>query len=240
MKRSLFVLMLVVLVAGAAVPAFAQDDPCFDVGGLVDETTGACVQHAALDIHSVYPLEAAQLSPALAAAIDSFINGSYAEFMSNFPATGFLPGSGNPWALDLQPETLQGVSTASVVFTRYTYTGGANGTTDYHTLTVALPAGDLLTLEDLFVVDVNPYATLQPLAEAALIAQLGDAIIPDMMTPGTEPTPENYQNWALTETTLNLYFNKYQVAPGAAGAPMISIPLSDLSDVLQAQYLPNA
>lgn len=238
MKRSLFALMLVALLAGASVPAFAQDDPCFDVGGLIDAATGACVQHAALDIHSVYPLEAAQLSAAMAGAIDDFINGSYAEFMSNFPVTGFLPGSGNPWALDLQPEILQGISTTSVVFTRYTYTGGANGTTDYHTLTATLPAGDLLTLEELFVVDVNPYATLQPLAEAALIAQLGDAAFPDMMALGLEPVPENYQNWALTETSLNLYFNKYQVAPGAAGAPVIAIPLSDLSDVLQTKYLP--
>jgi len=239
MKRSLWAVILMALLSCATVlPALADSDPCFDAGGLLDEATGQCVQHAALDIRSDYPLEAAQLSPAMAAAINEFINGSYTEFMSNFPATGFVPGSGNPWALDIQYDVVEGVVTTTLVFTRYTYTGGANGTQDYRTITVSLPAGDLLTLEDIFADGVDPYTTLRPLAEAALTELLGEAAFPDMMAPGLEPLPENYQRWALTEDGLNLYFDEYQVAPGAAGSLMITIPLSELSGLLRSEYLP--
>ncbi|HYO88215.1 MAG TPA: DUF3298 domain-containing protein [Candidatus Limnocylindrales bacterium] len=238
MKRSLFVAGLLALVlSAAALPAFAHEEHCMEVGGQIDKATGECIQHAVLDIKSVYPIEAAHLSDAMAEAIDSFINGSYAAFVGEFANAGFIPGSGNSWALDIQNEIVQGVSTVSVVFTRYTYTGGANGTQDYATITADFASGSLLTLEDVFMDGVDPYTTLQPLAEAALTELLGDAAIPDMMAPGLELTPENYRRWALTTDSLNLYFDEYQVAPGAAGSLMVSIPLSSLSGVLQPQFL---
>ncbi len=239
MKRSLLVMGLLALVlSAAALPAFAQDDTCMMVGGVMDETNGQCVQRASLDISSVYPLEAAAVSDEMAAAINDYIDGSYAAITAQFAEAGFVPSSAYTWTLDIQSEVLQGVSTVSVVFTRYTYTGGANGMAEYATATADAASGSLLTLEDIFAEGVDPYTTLQPLAEAALTEELGDMAVPDMMTPGLEPVPANYKNWALTADSLNLYFDEYQVAPGAAGAPMVAIPLSELSDVLQPQYLP--
>lgn len=237
MNRPLIALGLSAALLIAALPAFAHEDHCTEVGGVLQDD-GQCIQAGSLQITSEYPIEAAHVSDEMAAAIDTYINGSFDEFVGMF-AEGFVPSVAFPWVLDIQSEVLDGVSTVSVVFTHYAYLGGANGNADYHTITAVVDGGNLLTLPDIFVEGVDPYTTLQPLAEAALTEQLGDMAAPDMIGPGTEPTAENYQSWALTKDSLNLYFNEYQVAPGAAGPQMVSIPLSELTDVLQPQYLPS-
>ena len=221
----------------AALPAFAHDDHCMEVGGNTNDA-GQCIQAGSLEISSDYPIDAAHISDALTAGIDEYINGSFDEFVGMF-AQGFVPSVAFPWSLYIDSEVLDGVSTVSVVFSRYQFTGGANGNNDYHTLTAVVESGDLLTLPDIFVSGVDPYTTLEPLAVAALTELLGEAAVPEMLAEGTAPVPENYQNWALTADSLNLYFNEYQVAPGAAGALSIAIPLTELADVLQLQYLPS-
>lgn len=237
MKRLFTALGLSAVLLIAALPAFAHEDHCMEVGGTMN-TDGQCLQAGSLEITSVYPIDAAHISDALTAAMDTYIHGAFDEFVGMF-AQGFVPSVAFPWTLDIQNQVLDGVSTVSVVFTRYQYTGGANGNTDYHTLTAQVSSGELLELSDIFVTGVDPYTTLQPLAAAALTEQLGDAAVPDMIAEGTAPVPENYQNWALTTDSLNLYFNEYQVAPGVAGAPAISIPLTDVADALQLQFLPS-
>ena len=237
MKRPLFALGLSAVLLAAALPAFAHDDHCFEVGGNLNDA-GQCVQAGSLEISSNYPIEAAHVSDEMAAAIDGFINGSFDDFVGLF-AEGFVPSVAFPWSLYIDSEVLDGASTVSVVFTRYQFTGGANGNSDYHTVTANVVEGNVLALTDIFVEGVDPYTTLEPLAVAALTEQLGDAAIPDIMALGTAPTAENYQDWALTTDSLNLYFDEYQVAPGAAGPQAIAIPLSELADVLQPQYLPS-
>ncbi|MBL8146736.1 MAG: DUF3298 domain-containing protein [Anaerolineae bacterium] len=236
MKRMFTAFGLSAVLLIAALPAFAHEDHCMEVGGNINDA-GQCIQAGSLEISSDYPIDAAHVSDALAAGIDEYINGSFDEFVGLF-AEGFVPSVAFPWTLNIENDVLDGVSTVSVVFTRYMFTGGANGNTDYHTLTAVVGPGNLLTLPDIFVAGVDPYAILQPLAVAALTEQLGDAAVPEMLAEGTAPVPENYQNWALTADSLNLYFNEYQVAPGVAGAPSISIPLTELADVLQPQFLP--
>jgi hypothetical protein len=225
-----------VLLVGA-LPAFAHEDHCTEVGG-VENDAGQCIQAAAVEITSVYPIEAAHISNEMAAAIDAYIAESYNSMVELF-AQGFVPSVAIPWVMNIESEVVDGVSTVSAVFTRYTYTGGANGIGEYHTVTAVVDGGNVLALSDIFVEGVDPYTTLQPLAEAALMEQAGDMTDPEMIAAGTEPLPENYDNWALTTDSLNLYFDEYQVAAGAAGPIMIAIPLSELSDVLQPQYLPS-
>ena len=237
MKRLITALGLSAVLLIAALPAFAHEDHCMEVGGNMTDA-GQCIQAGSLEISSNYPIEAAHISDALTAGIDEYINGSFDEFVGMF-AQGFVPSVAFPWSLYIDSEVLDGVSTVSVVFSRYQFTGGANGNTDYHTLTAVVESGDLLTLPDIFVSGVDPYTTLEPLAVAALTELLGEAAVPEMLAEGTAPVPENYQNWALTADSLNLYFNEYQVAPGAAGALSIAIPLTELADVLQLQYLPS-
>ena len=237
MKRTLLALGLSAALLVAALPAFAHEDHCTEVGG-VENADGQCIQAGSLQITSVYPMDAAHVSNEMAAAIDAYINGSFDEFVGQF-AQGFVPSAAFPWVLDIQSEVVNGVATVSVIFTRGTYTGGANGITEYHTITAVVDGGNLLTLPEIFVEGVDPYTTLQPLVEPLIAEQAGDMTDATMIADGTAPTPENYQSWALTTDSLNIYFNEYQVAAGAQGPVMVSIPLSELTDVLQPQYLPQ-
>lgn len=237
MKRLFTALGLSAVLLITALPAFAHEDHCMEVGGNMNDD-GHCIQAGSLEITSDYPMEAAHVSDALTAAIDEYINGSFDEFVGMF-AEGFVPSVAFPWTLNIQNEILDGAWTVTVVFSRYMFTGGANGNTDYHTITAVIPSGEVIALPDIFAEGVDPYTTLQPLAVAALTAQLGDMADASMIADGTAPIPENYQNWALTPDALNLYFNEYQVAPGVVGAPSISIPLADMLDVLRPDYLPG-
>lgn len=237
MKRSLLALGLSAALLVAALPAFAHEDHCFEVGG-VENADGQCIQAGSLQITSLYPMEAAHVSDELTAEIDAYINGSYTDFVNQF-GEGFVPSVAFPWVLDIQSEVLDGVSTVSVVFTRGTYTGGANGINEYHTVTAVVDGGNVLTLPDIFVEGVDPYTTLQPLVEPLIAEQAGDMTDENMIADGTAPTAENYESWALTTNSLNIYFDEYQVAAGAQGPVMVSIPLSELTDVLQPQYLPQ-
>lgn len=237
MKRSFTLLaLLALLLAVMALPALAHEDHCTEIGGVTDEE-GRCIQHAAIQITVDYPMEASHVSDALTAAIDEIIAGSFNEIVGWF-SEGFQPVPVPGWSLNIEHEILDGPGTVSVVFSRYSYTGGANGIAEYITVTSAIVGGELLALPDLFLDGVDPYATLQPLAVAALTEQLGDAAVPDFIDAGTAPTPENYADWALTTDSLMLYFDEYQVAPGAAGPQAITLPLSALADVLQPQFLP--
>ncbi|MBO0586059.1 polysaccharide deacetylase family protein [Sporosarcina sp. E16_8] len=42
----------------------------------------------------------------------------------------------------------------------------------------------------------------------------------------------NFDNFAITDESLILYFNEYELAAGAVGPPIIAIPLSDLNSLL--------
>ncbi len=236
MKRSFMGLALTALFLVVALPALAHEDHCTEIGGVTDDE-GRCIQHAALEITVDYPMEASHISDALTAAMDEIIASSFDDIVGWF-SEGFQPVPVPGWTLIMEHEILDGPGTVSVVFSRYSYTGGANGIAEYLTVSATIVGGDLLTLPDLFLEGVDPYATLQPLAAAALTEQFGEAAVTDFIETGTAPTPENYADWALTTDSLMLYFDEYQVAPGAAGPQAIALPLSALADVLQPQYLP--
>ena len=46
----------------------------------------------------------------------------------------------------------------------------------------------------------------------------------DLFLEGFEPKKENFSTFALTDSSMILYFNEYQIAPYAAGNFQIEIP----------------
>lgn len=46
----------------------------------------------------------------------------------------------------------------------------------------------------------------------------------EMIHEGTEPIPENYDLFTISDKGLTIYFEKYQVAPGSAGSQAVLIP----------------
>ncbi len=97
------------------------------------------------------------------------------------------------------------------------------------TYTFDIENGQSLALNDLFTTpDALPWIATYCQAELASrdIGYFGS---------GAEPTPENYRNWNLTATGLQITFDPYQVAPYAAGPQTVTIPYSDLAVFLRPE-----
>lgn len=97
------------------------------------------------------------------------------------------------------------------------------------TYTFDIENGVPLALNDLFTTpDALPWIAAYCQAELASrdIGYFGS---------GAEPTLENYRNWNLTATGLQITFDPYQVAPYAVGPQTVTIPYSDLAVFLRPE-----
>lgn len=137
--------------------------------------------------------------------------------------------------LDITYVRKNGVHTVSFVYTITADTLGAHPNTYFRTFTFDTRNGANLELGELF----TPGATyLQLLSTksrqvlpAAIAAREGvkvSEVDTGYMTRGTTAEATNFSNWYLDGTSLVIIFPPYQVAPYAAGALTISLPLSQL------------
>jgi hypothetical protein len=144
-----------------------------------------------------------------------------------------------------QPSTLQvdfsvAYSSPDVLSLRvnsYPYpSGAAHGSDVLRTFTFELGSGRQLALADLF----RPGSTyLDALAVEArtqlrviLAAWITDDTMAQWLTTGSEPTPDNYAEWAITRGGVEVTFGQYQVAPYAAGMPVVTIPIAHLAGII--------
>lgn len=98
--------------------------------------------------------------------------------------------------------------------------------------------GQLLQLSDLFKPGSNWLAVLSQQSRALLprLPAVGnDGILQNVLDAGTLPLASNFSGWALTPWGLSIQFQEYQVAPYAAGQPLIIIPFR----LLESVALPN-
>ena len=94
------------------------------------------------------------------------------------------------------------------------------------TMNYDLVQGRELALGDLFLVNSNYLETIS----GYCIAELGKQPFADpVFLEGASPTVENYRNWNITMNGLQVTFDTYQVAPGAAGPQTVLVPWSQLS-----------
>lgn len=59
----------------------------------------------------------------------------------------------------------------------------------------------------------------------------------DLFNAGTEPVPENYSLFVLTQDHFVLFFHRYQVLPGVAGIPSVELSYEDLEDIIDFEAL---
>lgn len=117
---------------------------------------------------------------------------------------------------------------ASYIFSSYQFTGGAHGTSAFHTRSYDKHSDTLLTLDALFS-DMNAaLPALSKAAIAALEAQLKDAADPDWIARGAGPKAENFANFALGDTDLVLLFDQYQIGAGYIGQQQVRLPYATL------------
>lgn len=127
-------------------------------------------------------------------------------------------------------------NTASIVFSIYTYMGGAHGGHVLRSLNFR-EGDEQFTIGDVFKPGSDYLATLSKLSRTKLKAALGNEL-GNWSDDGTTPVTSNFEAFYLTEGKLHIIFQPYQVAPWASGAPEITLNLTtELKDVISSDFI---
>ncbi len=135
-------------------------------------------------------------------------------------------------SLDVQYQLLS--PPGNILSIKFAIEGYVNGYAHpYHfnpTLNFDLEKGKTLTLANLFLPN-SDYLT--PISNycANQLKQSNVGFTSDFQS-GADPKPENYQNWNITSDGLAITFNEYQVAPYASGPQTVTIPYSELKNLI--------
>lgn len=163
--------------------------------------------------------------------ISDKINSWYNDFITEAESNRSIAEDfGQPFTFENQWRVTMNTSDcASILLTAYQFTGGANGEEKMASFTWNKLTNSLVTLEQLLplVLEQPDLASLAALCREELRVSLVAQDKPDlleMIQTGTEPIPENYDLFTISDKGLTIYFEKYQVAPGSAGSQAVLIP----------------
>lgn len=115
----------------------------------------------------------------------------------------------------------------SIIVRIDSYEGGAHGRQELRTFNYDVAQGRAVVLADLFpegsnyLGKVSKYAR-ERLTEELMVASEG-RLEETMLMEGTAPTKDNFKNFTFDDNVIDLYFPKYQVAPGAFGEQHVII-----------------
>ena len=169
--------------------------------------------------------------PVLNTMISDKINGWYDEFIDAAELNRQMAEEyGQPFTFENQWKvSLNTDDCVSVLLTAYQLTGGANGEERMASFTWNKLSDSLVTLEQLLplVLEQPDLVSLSEICREELTLALSagnDSDLQEMIHEGTEPIPENYTVFPLSDKGLTVYFQKYQVAPGSQGSQAVLIP----------------
>lgn len=169
--------------------------------------------------------------PELNTLLDNQVNSWFESFVSDAELNSQVAESmGQPFTFENQWKlTLNTNDCVSILLTSYQFTGGANGEDKLASITWNKLTDKVMQLEA-FLPLVLPEPSLESLAQmcrkeltVALVAENNPELL-DMIDSGTEPVPENYDIFTISDQGLTIYFEKYQVAPGSAGTQAVLLP----------------
>jgi len=129
----------------------------------------------------------------------------------------------------------------AVLFSNYTYTGGAHPNSHFEAFNFLLPGGERVELAEL--ITRRGIERVSAMSIAQLKQKLGG---PDGMSDvdwiarGAGPNAKNFRNFILKPAELVVHFDAYQVAAYAAGPQETRIPLARLKDVMRPDPLTPA
>lgn len=206
------------------------------------------------DIKATYPSETAlkasmgaDADAEAVAAMEDFVDETVSEFkqqgnFNNLTAEDIQIlglSETRKESLTIAYEEKLGAHTASYVYTLHLDTLGAHPNAFYRTFTFDSATGAELGINDLFVARSEYLKRLSAIAEFELTKSLKDFADIDYIRQGVAPEGQNFQSFAIDGNNLVLIFPPYQVAPYAAGSQSVSIPLSQLADILKPEYQPE-
>jgi len=144
------------------------------------------------------------------------------------------------------------LKTISYLFTTYEYTGGANGNVRVNTYSFS-KENRLIAIEDLLDFSGNKDIKLSGVLAARALSDT-TLFFKDFVEPGLGISylkadgvtidkakcgcdgyyfGSNFQNFVIKDQGITFYFDKYEIAPGAAGITRITLPWEDLQPYLK-------
>ena len=126
----------------------------------------------------------------------------------------------------------------SFVLVNSSSTGAENGTTEIRSFHLNPETGESFTIADVLGRDPKNLEILSTLVREAIYNDplLADYLFPEEVHIQTEPIWANFDNFAITDESLILYFDEYELAAGAVGPPIIAIPLSEINSILSDRF----
>ena len=126
----------------------------------------------------------------------------------------------------------------------YYFSGGAHGTSETVTFNYDISLKKEISIEDFLKNSQEAFENLSRVSAQQVAYQLQetgivmDDFMDQMVEMGTQPTAENYDSFTFDHNSLTIYFQQYQVAPGAAGMIAITIFKNVLEDnSISSDYL---
>jgi hypothetical protein len=236
-KQMKTLIAILVLFTVGILPAAAQEDLCYEKGGMWSADEATCIISRNITVDLDYPITLAQ-HDIVEQTVDTFINETRGQFLSFITAPEMFefPTSAGYFLSIAYDEYPFSDDITTLVFTISDYTGGAHPNSYYKTFTFDLAGERVLTLDDVFVNTADALTVISPLVQQDLLTQAGDMSDPTWIEQGTGLVPDNYQNFAITPDELIFFFPPYQVAAYAAGPQEVHLPLEQIGSVLAAPF----
>ncbi len=143
-------------------------------------------------------------------------------------------GADSPTAnyeIDIDAKYIKSVKTESIVMTVYTYTGGAHGSSFYKTFTASISSKKILSLSDII-------KTSEQTAFAEFVKKELKDWIPGSDSMGffveaiTDLKFDSFTSWSIDDKNLTIYFDQYEIGPGAMGLVPFPISLDKIKSFL--------
>lgn len=202
------------------------------------------------DIETSYPAETSLKTTASTKAdttavgvMKAFVEKTIADFKREGNFANLSREDIQMFGLDKRKQSLviefkeqAGAGTISYVYSIYLDTLGAHPNAFYRTFVFDAKIGSQLTLANLFLPKTTYLSRLSTLSREKLTESLGEFADADYIKDGTKPETDSFQSFSIDDTNLILTFPPYQVAPYAAGTQTVTIPLTELGDILKPAY----
>jgi|AntAceMinimDraft_18_1070375.scaffolds.fasta_scaffold00981_3 hypothetical protein len=120
---------------------------------------------------------------------------------------------------------------ASIKFNGSEYYSGAAHPNNYIlSFNYNIPEDKEILLKDLFLPETNYLSVLSDISRKILFERFDEdlGVMQGWIEQGTEAEEGNFQNFGFTKNSLIIYFNSYQIGPGAIGIQETEIPFENL------------
>jgi len=130
------------------------------------------------------------------------------------------------YTIDFTAKYIVGGTTESIVIDGYRYTGGANGMSFYKVFTARKDSDTLLSLRD--VVRSEQQEAFVAYVKNEILTRQEAVFVDDV----NKLTFDSFKNFSFDQNALTLYFDKYEIGPGALGAVAFPLELSTIGQYL--------